>query len=160
MDQHKWILLIPSTFKWLTHTHCPSWQAKLFKSSYNREMYEWNLTAHFRCVPNASWLKWKLNHFYRPMQTNFWYISHLTSSIVGYFKFYDATHFTNSETWHNTAHYSDVIVNAIESQITGISMVRPTASSGANQRNIKTPLCWPLWGEYTGHRWFPHIKSQ
>ena len=28
-------------------------------------MYEWNLIAHFRCVPNASWFNWKLNHFYK-----------------------------------------------------------------------------------------------
>ena len=26
--------------------------------------------------------------------------------------------------------------------------------------NIKAPRYWPLWGEFTGHRWIPRTKGQ
>ena len=31
---------------------------------------------------------------------------------------------------------------------------------GSDQRNIRAPRHWPLWGEFTGHRWIPHTKDQ
>ena len=51
---------------------------------------------------------------------------------------------------------SDVIMNAMASQITIVSIVY----SGADQRNIKAPRHWPLWGEFTGPRWIPRTKGQ
>ena len=27
------------------------------------------------------------------------------------------------------------------------------------KENIKAPRHWPLWGEFTGHRWIPHTKA-
>ena len=42
--------------------------------------------------------------------------------------------------------YSDVIMSAIASQITGVSIVCSTVGSGADQKNIKAPYHWPLCG--------------
>ena len=28
------------------------------------------------------------------------------------------------------------------------------------KENIKAPRHWPLWGEFTGHRWIPRTKGQ
>ena len=28
------------------------------------------------------------------------------------------------------------------------------------KEHIKAPRHWPLWGEFTGHRWIPHTKGQ
>ena len=50
--------------------------------------------------------------------------------------------------------YSDVITGTIASQITSVSIIYLTVSTGADQ-NIKAPRHWPLWGEFTGDRWIP-----
>ena len=55
---------------------------------------------------------------------------------------------------HN--HYSDVILSAMASQITGVTIVCLTVFLGADQRKkIKAPSHWPLWGESTGEPWIP-----
>ena len=51
----------------------------------------------------------------------------------------------------NPWYYNDVIMSKIASQITGVSIVYLTVSSGAHQR--KYPRHWPLSGEFTGDRW-------
>ena len=56
-------------------------------------------------------------------------------------------------------HYSDVIMGAIASHITGISIVYSTVYSGANQRKHKALRHWPLWGEFTGERWIPLTRA-
>ena len=56
-------------------------------------------------------------------------------------------------------HYSDVIMNAMASQITGISIVYSTVCCGADKKNIKAPCHWPLRGEFTGDRWIPLHKG-
>ena len=28
------------------------------------------------------------------------------------------------------------------------------------KENIEAPRHWPLWGEFTGHRWIPRTKGQ
>ena len=38
-------------------------------------------------------------------------------------------------------------MSAMASQITGVSFIGATVCSGADQRNIKAPRNWPLWGE-------------
>ena len=52
-----------------------------------------------------------------------------------------------------THHYSDVIMSAMASQITGVSIVYSTVCSGAE--NIKVSRHWPSWGKFTAERWFP-----
>ena len=47
-------------------------------------------------------------------------------------------------------HYSDIIMGAMASQVTGVSIVCFTVCSSTDQRNIKAPRLWPLWGESTG----------
>ena len=46
--------------------------------------------------------------------------------------------------------------SGMASQITGVTIVYSTVCSGADQRNIKAPRHWPLWGEFAvdGLRWY------
>ena len=55
-------------------------------------------------------------------------------------------------------HYNDVIMSAMVSHITGVSIVCLIVYSGAE--NIKTPRHWLLWGESIGGRWIPLTKGQ
>ena len=55
-------------------------------------------------------------------------------------------------------HYNGVIMSAMVPQITSLTIVYSTAQSGADQRKIKAPRHWPLFGEFTGHRWIHHTK--
>ena len=48
-------------------------------------------------------------------------------------------------------HYGDVIMGAIASQITSLTIVYSTVYSDADQR--KHPHHWSLCGEFTGDRW-------
>ena len=50
-------------------------------------------------------------------------------------------------------HYRDVIMGVMASQITSVSIVYSTVASGRDQRNIKAPRYWPLWGEFTSDQW-------
>ena len=60
---------------------------------------------------------------------------------------------------HIVHRYSDGIISAMASQITCASSVCSSVCSGADQRNIKAPRHWPLWGESTGDRWFPSQRA-
>ena len=57
-------------------------------------------------------------------------------------------------------HYNDVIMSAMVSLIGSVSIVYSTVCSDADQRIIKAPHHWPLWGEFTGDRWIPRTKGQ
>ena len=50
------------------------------------------------------------------------------------------------------AHYGDVMMIAIASQITSLTIAYSAVYSGRDQRKIKAPRHWPLWGEFTGDR--------
>ena len=58
---------------------------------------------------------------------------------------------------HKHAHYNDVIMSAMASQITGVSIIYLTVSFVQAQikENIKTPRHWP----FIGDRWIPHTKG-
>ena len=56
-------------------------------------------------------------------------------------------------------YYIDVLMNAMASQITDISIVFSTVYSYADQRNLKFPRHWPLCGEFTGDLWNPRTKG-
>ena len=64
--------------------------------------------------------------------------------------------------WYNDKHehYSDVIMNAIASPITGVAIVYSTFVQAQIRENIKAPRHWPLWGEFAGDRWIPRKKGQ
>ena len=49
-------------------------------------------------------------------------------------------------------HYNDVIMGAIASQITSLTIVYSTVYSGADQRKHKAPRHRPLCGEFTEDR--------
>ena len=58
-----------------------------------------------------------------------------------------------------SVHYSDVIMSAMASQITGVSIVCSTVFfSGAE--NFKATRHWPLCEEFTGDQWIPRTKGQ
>ena len=57
-------------------------------------------------------------------------------------------------------HYNDVIMSAIASQITGVSIVYLTRRLAQIKENIKARRHWPLWEEFTGDRWTPLTKGQ
>ena len=58
-------------------------------------------------------------------------------------------------------HYSDVIMIAMASQITSITIVHSTVFFQAQiKENIKTPCHWPLWEGFTGYRWIICTKGQ
>ena len=54
----------------------------------------------------------------------------------------------------------DVIVDAMASQITGVSIVYSIVSSGTEQRKHQSSASWPFWGESTCDRWTPLTKGQ
>ena len=56
-------------------------------------------------------------------------------------------------------HYSDVIISAMASQITGVSIVYSTIIQAQIKENIKAPRHWPLWGEFTVDRWNPTKRA-
>ena len=49
-----------------------------------------------------------------------------------------------------STHYDDVIMGAIASQITSLTIVYSAVYSEADKKNIKAPHHWHLCGEYTG----------
>ena len=55
-------------------------------------------------------------------------------------------------------HYSDVIMSVMTSQVTDVSIVYLTVGSGTEQKKVKAPRHWTLWGEFTGDRWIPRTK--
>ena len=60
-----------------------------------------------------------------------------------------------------SSHCSDVMIRAMASQITGVSIVCSTVCSGADQRKHQSSASLAfLWGESTGDRWIPLTKGQ
>ena len=57
-------------------------------------------------------------------------------------------------------HYSDVIMGAMATQITSLTMVHSTVYSGADKKTIKAARHWPLCGDFTGDRWIPRSNGQ
>ena len=57
-------------------------------------------------------------------------------------------------------HYNDVIMGAIASQITSLTIVYSTVYSAQIKENMKAPLHWPLCGEFTVDRWIPRANGQ
>ena len=58
------------------------------------------------------------------------------------------------------SYYNDVIMSAMASQITSLLIVYSTVYSGADQRKHQSSALLAFCGEFTGHRWIPHIKGQ
>ena len=59
-----------------------------------------------------------------------------------------------------TLHYGDVIMGAMASQITSLTIVYSTVYSDADKENIKALRHWPLCGEFTGDQWIPRTNDQ
>ena len=57
----------------------------------------------------------------------------------------------NTQEKKSIRYYSDIIMSAMASQITGVSVVYSTVCSGAHKKHIKALRHWPLWVEI--NRW-------
>ena len=57
-------------------------------------------------------------------------------------------------------HYNDVIMGAMASQITSLTIVTQPFIQTQIKENIKAPRHWPLCGEFTGDRWIPRTDGQ
>ena len=66
---------------------------------------------------------------------------------------------SNVEVYEPAYHYFDVLMSAMASQFTDLSIVYPIVCSGANKKNIKVPRHWPLWGKFTDDRWILHAEN-
>ena len=65
-----------------------------------------------------------------------------------------------SHSWHHRLpHYNDVIMSAMASQITGVSIVCSTVYSGADQRKHQSSTSLAF-VKSTVHRWIPLTKGQ
>ena len=63
--------------------------------------------------------------------------------------------------WDSGPHYNDVIMDAIASQITSLTIVYSIVYSDADQRKHQSSAShWPLCGEFTGDRWIPRTNGQ
>ena len=60
---------------------------------------------------------------------------------------------------HFSDHKIDIIMSAMVSQITGVSIVYSIVCSGADQRMHQSSASLPLCGEFVGGRWIPHTKD-
>ena len=57
-------------------------------------------------------------------------------------------------------HYSDVIISAMASQTTGVSIVYSNACSGVDQRKHQSSASLTFLGEFTGDQWISRTKGQ
>ena len=57
-------------------------------------------------------------------------------------------------------HYNGVMMGAMASQITSLTIVYLTIIQAQIKENIKAPRHWPLCGEFTGDRWIPCTDGQ
>ena len=60
--------------------------------------------------------------------------------------------------WYLFMHHHDVIIGAIASEITSLTIAYAIVYSDAE--NIKAPRHWLLCGEFTGDRWIPRTNGQ
>ena len=68
---------------------------------------------------------------------------------------------TGKSTYHaHLTHYNDVIMSAMASQITSLSIVYSTVYSRRRSKKTSKALRhWSLWGEFTGDRWIPAQRT-
>ena len=87
-----------------------------------------------------------------PLTKGQWYYCWIQSQ-VNVPLIWNAMTFTSRHSRDNAHHYSDVIIRAMSSQITGVSIVCITVCSGADQRKCQSPASlafvrgihrWPL----------------
>ena len=57
-------------------------------------------------------------------------------------------------------HYSDVIMSAMASQITGVSIICSTVGTDGDQRNNQSSASLAFVGEFAVDRWLPRTKGQ
>ena len=57
-------------------------------------------------------------------------------------------------------HYNGVIMGAMASQITSLTLFIQPFIQAQIKENFKAPCHWPLWGEFTGDRGIPRTNGQ
>ena len=58
------------------------------------------------------------------------------------------------------SYYGAVVIGAMVSLITCLTIVKSIVYSGADQRTINASRHWPLCGEFTEDRWIPRTNGQ
>ena len=61
---------------------------------------------------------------------------------------------------YNTVHYYDVIMGAMASQITSLTIVYSTVYSGAVKTKHQSSASLAFGREFNGDRWIPHTNGQ
>ena len=57
-------------------------------------------------------------------------------------------------------HYDDIIMGAMASEITSLTIIYSTVFQKQIKENIIAPRHWHLCGEFTGDRWIPRTNGQ
>ena len=123
--------------------------------SWRHDTFGWSI-SHQICISFLFVQSWYHYMFFRfpidPCVSN-----HIFVTVADNFRVcYCITICNNASTLPFYAqHYFDVIMGAMASQITSVSIVYSTLCSGVNQRKYEASRHWPLWGEFTGDWWIP-----
>ena len=89
-----------------------------------------------------------------------WQIWQAVSNIPDTKSLHCLTHWPLGDVAGSNFHYGDVIMDAIASQITSLTIVTQPFIQTQIKENIKAPRHWPLCGEFTGHRRIPRTYGQ
>ena len=84
--------------------------------------------------------------------------THTQSSVL--VAFVRGHHLIPKQRANDTEHYNDVIMGAVASQITSLTIVYWTVDSDADQRKHQSSASLALCGEFTGDRWILRTKGQ
>ena len=127
-----------------------------FQKPFQNTMTHTILTCSYSCttrchIPCAK-IWWIVSHRFCPSVSNLYSVQLVLESISCVWQVY------LQQLQQRHMEYSDVIMSAMASQITGASLVCSIVCSGTD-KNIKAPHHWPLWGDSIGTRWFPSQKA-
>ena len=115
----------------------------------------------FYCTSHTSISSWCVTNFI------IWFLKVIWNKLHEKIPNYDLhcnekkKYFTADQVYERPGHpYNHIIMGAIASQITSLTIVYSTIYSVPDQRKHQTPHHWPLWGEFTGDRWIPRTNGQ
>ena len=148
LSNSKWFL---HEQKWINHSEyiMTDWSISTMQTSVRIPLYIWPSGRI------AIWLMiYKISN-----NTTVFFIKHILS--LSFTLPFSIWHRSDAITQRSYClHYSDVIISVMASQITKVLIVYSPVCSNADQRKHESSRHWPLWGEFTGHRWIPRPKGQ
>ena len=139
-EDHKWL--------WNLNNGLCCWVAFRFKH-WQYELAIWHPTL----LLMSSQLIWRLGARYLHLPTRYLNMTNWRDKI----QLCDLRHEHTGTTGN---HYSEVIMRAMASQITSLTIVHSAVYHAQIKENIKAPRHWPLCGKFTGDRWIPRTNGQ